>query len=152
MAVPARRRFMASLAGVAAAVLVPPSRARAAPESLVPVISKLTGGAAVQEGRVKLVMPRLADNGHSVPLKVSVDSPMTAADHVRSITLLSERNPRPLMASFYLGARAGRAEVVTRVRMNGSQRLLVIAQLSDGSFWSGSADVEVTESACLDAT
>jgi sulfur-oxidizing protein SoxY len=42
--------------------------------------------------------------------------------------------------------------VATRVRLNGSQRVLVIAQLSDGSFWSGSAEVEVTESACLDAT
>lgn len=153
MAVRARRRFMASLAGLAATALVFPGRPRAATaETLVPVISKLTGGAAVNEGRVKLEMPRLADNGHSVPLKVSVDSPMSAADHVRSITLLSERNPRPLMATFYLGARAGRAEVVTRVRMNGSQRLLVIAQLSDGTFWSGSAEVEVTESACLDAT
>jgi sulfur-oxidizing protein SoxY len=96
--------------------------------------------------------PRLADNGHSVPLTLSVESPMTAADHVRSITLLSERNPRPLMATFYLSPKSGRAEVATRVRLNGTQRVLAIAQLSDGSFWSGTADVEVTESACLDMT
>lgn len=152
MAGPARRRFIAVLAGFAAASLIPASRALAAPESLAPVIGKLTGGAPLREGRVKVDIPRLADNGHSVPLKISVDSPITAADHVRGITLLSERNPRPVMATFYLGPRAGRAEVVTRVRLNGSQRLLVIAQFSDGSFWSGSAEVEVTESACLDAT
>ena len=96
--------------------------------------------------------PRLADNGHSVPFKVSVESPMTAADHVRSVTLLSERNPRPVMANFHMGPHAGRAIVATRVRLNGSQRVLAVAQLSDGSFWSGSAEVEVTESACLDAT
>jgi len=81
-----------------------------------------------------------------------VESPMTAADHVRSIALLSPRNPRPLMATFHLDPAAGRAHVATRVRLNGSQRVLAIAQLSDGSFWSGEAEVEVTESACLDAT
>ena len=85
-----------------------------------------------------------------VSLTVSVESPMTAADHVRSITLLSERNPRPLMATFYLGPKAGRAEVATRVRLNGTQRVLAVAQISDGSYWSGTAEVEVTESACLD--
>ena len=47
---------------------------------------------------------------------------------------------------------AGRAEIVTRVRLNGTQRVVALAQLSDGSYWSGSAEVEVTESACLDAT
>ena len=83
-------------------------------------------------------------------LKVSVASPMTAADHVRSVTVLSGRNPRPVVATFHLGPKAGRAEVFTRVRLNGSQRLLAVAQLSDGSFWSGSAEVVVTEAACLD--
>jgi sulfur-oxidizing protein SoxY len=76
---------------------------------------------------------------------------MTAPDHVRAITLLSGRNPRPLMATFHLGPRAGRPEVATRVRLNGTQQVLAVAQLSDGSWWSGSAEVEVTESACLDA-
>jgi sulfur-oxidizing protein SoxY len=94
--------------------------------------------------------PLLADNGHSVPLKISVASPMTTVDHVRSITVLSGRNPRPVVATFHLGPNAGRAEVSTRVRLNGSQRLLAVAQLSDGSFWSGNAEVVVTEAACLD--
>ncbi|MGH8650010.1 MAG: thiosulfate oxidation carrier protein SoxY, partial [Burkholderiales bacterium] len=67
-------------------------------------------------------------------------------------TLLSERNPRPVMATFHLGPQSGRAQVATRVRLNGSQRVLALAQLSDGSYWSGDAEVEVTESACLDAT
>lgn len=146
-----RRRFITVLAGLAAAPLLSRREARAAIGPLAPVIGKITGGAPLREGRVKVDTPRLADNGHSVPLRVKVESPMTAADHVRSITLLSERNPRPVMATFHLGPQAGRAEVVTRVRLNGTQRLLVVAQLSDGSFWSGSAEVEVTESACLDA-
>jgi sulfur-oxidizing protein SoxY len=152
MGIPARRRFLSVLAGLAAAPLWPARSARAQADPFEPLVRKLTGGATVNRGRVTVDTPRLADNGHSVPLKVSVASPMTASDHVRSITLLSERNPRPIMATYHLGPRAGRAEVATRVRLNGSQRMLVVAQLSDGSYWSGSAEVEVTESACLDAT
>lgn len=147
-----RRHFISVLAGLVAAPLLPAREARAVSASLEPLVRKITGGASLREGRVKLETPRLADNGHSVPLKISVESPMTAADHVRSITLLSERNPRPLMATFHLGPEAGRAEIVTRVRLNGTQELFAVAQLSDGTFWSGSAEVEVTESACLDAT
>jgi sulfur-oxidizing protein SoxY len=152
MDAPARRRFISMLTGLAAAPLLPARAARAQPDPFAPLLSKLAGGAPVRPGRVTVDTPRLADNGHSVPLKVSVQSPMTAADHVRSITLLSERNPRPVMATFHLGPKAGRPEVATRVRLNGTQRVLAVAQLSDGSYWSGSAEVEVTESACLDAT
>ena len=152
MLTPARRRFISMLAGLAAAPLFRARAARAQPDPFGPLLQQVTGGASVRPERVTVDTPRLADNGNSVPLKVSVESPMTAADHVRSITLLSERNPRPIMARFHLGPKAGRAVVVTRVRLNGTQRVLAVAQLSDGSYWSGSAEVEVTESACLDAT
>ncbi len=151
MDTPARRRFISVLTGLAAAPLLPRA-ARAQSDPFAPLLLKVAGGAKVSPGRVTVDTPRLADNGHSVPLKVSVESPMTAADHVRSITLLSGRNPRPVMATFHLGPMAGRPEVATRVRLNGTQRVLAVAQLSDGSYWSGSAEVEVTESACLDAT
>jgi len=147
---PARRRFVALLAGLVALPLLPFRAARAQVDSFSALLQQVTGGAMVRPGRVLVDTPRLADNGHSVPLTVRVESPMTAADHVRSITLLSERNPRPLMATFYLGPKAGRAEVATRVRLNGTQRVLAVAQISDGAYWSGTAEVEVTESACLD--
>ena len=152
MTAPARRRFMTALTGLAAMPLLGSRSARSASDALAPLINKITGGVSLKEGRVVLEMPRLADNGHSVPLKVRVDSPMTTTDHVRSITLLSERNPRPLMAVFHLGPDAGRAEIVTRVRLNGTQRVVAVAAMSDGSYWSARAEVEVTESACLDAT
>jgi len=149
----ARRRFLSVLAGLAAAPLLParPALGQQA-DPFASLVRQMTGGAAVRSGRVTVDTPRLADNGHSVPLRVSVDSPMTTADHVRSITLLSGRNPRPIMATFHLGPASGRAQVATRVRLNGSQRVLALAQLSDGSYWSGDTEVEVTESACLDAT
>jgi sulfur-oxidizing protein SoxY len=107
---------------------------------------------AAREGRLKLELPVLADNGNSVPMKVSVESPMTAADHVKTIRLLSERNPEREMAVFHLGPRAGVAEISSRVRLAGSQRVTAIAEMSDGSLWSDSAEVVVTLSACVDGT
>lgn len=147
-----RRRFLACLAaaGVLPRAAVPP--AAAAENDLAPIIAKITGGRTLQAGRVKIDTPVLADNGHSVPVRLSVDSPMTTADHVKTLTLLSDRNPRPVIATYHLGPRAGRAQIATRIRLNGTQRVWAIAQLSDDSFWSGYADVVVTESACLDAS
>ena len=147
-----RRRLLT--AAVAGAVLAQVRIAHALPaiEALEPLVQKITGRAHLNEGRVTLVIPHLSDNGHSVPLKVSVESPMSERDYVREIHVLSERNPRPVIAVFHLNAQCGRAEISTRVRLNGAQRLLVIAAMSDGSFWGAAAEVIVTETACLDAT
>jgi sulfur-oxidizing protein SoxY len=147
-----RRRFFTACAG---ALLAPcaarPLRAEEK-DMLTPAIREITGDAVLQAGRVKLDIPRIADNGNAVPLKLAIDSPMTADDYVKSVHLLSEKNPRTVMARFFFGPRSGRAVLQTRVRLNGSQRVVAIAVMSDGSFWSDTAEVEVTESACYDAT
>ena len=114
------------------------------------VIQALLAGAEMHRGRIKLELPALAENGHSVPMTVSVASPMSAEDHVRRIDLVSEKNPVTHMATFFLGPWNPRAEITSRVRLNGSQRVTAIAQLSDDSFWFDAADVTVTEAACLD--
>ena len=113
-------------------------------------VRKVTGGAPVSRGRVKLDLPPLIDNGNTVPLSVSVDSPMTSADHVRAIHVFTEKNPQPNVLSAHLGPRAGRASLVTRVRIADTQSVTAIAQLSDGTFWSDSVHVVVTLSACLE--
>jgi len=141
-----RRHF---LAGVAVAIALPRT-ARAQVSPLDPHVWAVTKGVPIKKGKVKLELPQLADNGNSVAMKVSVESPMTEAEHVKSIHLFSDRNPVTRMASFYLGPRAGKAEVVSRVRLAGSQQVTALAQLSDGSFWSDTAPVVVTLSACLD--
>lgn len=117
-----------------------------------PLVNSITKGAALREGRMTLEIPHLSDNGNAVPLKITVDSAMSAQDYVRSIHVLSEKNPRPVIATFHLSPSCGRAEITTRVRLNGAQNLLVIAAMSDGTFWAASAEVIVTETACLDAT
>ncbi len=132
-----------------------PSKPRAAElvrvDTIVPAIRDFTKGAEVGVGRIKLELPRLADNGNSVALKVSLPGPMTQADFVRSIQIFSEKNPRPVIARFFLGAHAGKAEISSRIRLAGTQRVVAVAELSDGSFWADVATVEVTLSACLDA-
>jgi sulfur-oxidizing protein SoxY len=144
-----RRELLAGLIGAA----VMPNLGAQTPELSAQVwIDQLTQGQPVREGRVALTLPRLADNGLSVPLRVQVPSPMTTQDHVRQICLVSMRNPRPLMARFELGPHSGRAEVSTRVRLNGSQKVVALVQMSDRTWWSATAEVEVTESACLDAS
>ena len=113
-------------------------------------LQSILKGAEMRRGRVRLELPSAAENGHSVPMIVRVDSPMSEADYVRRIDLVSEKNPVPLMATFFLGPHMGRAEVESRVRLNGTQRVTALAQLSDGSFWFDAADIVVNESACLD--
>ena len=150
-----RRGFLGKLAALLLAPLIVPGNARAqAPsiESLVPPVKDVLQGRPARAGRVTVDTPLLAENGHSVAVTLTVESPMTAADHVRSLDLVSAKNPRPLIAHFDLGPRAGRAEIVTRIRLAGSQHIAAIAQMSDGSLWYGTAEVQVTESACLDAS
>ena len=113
-----------------------------------PLVFSFTKGRPVRPGRVKLELPPVADNGHSVAMAVRVDSPMIQAEHVRSIHLIAEKNPVREMAVFFLGPHSGRAEVGSRIRLNGSQRLVAIAELSDGTFWSDAVQIEVREAAC----
>lgn len=147
-----RRRFVTHLLAFCAWPFVPARAADVPSDSVEAMVLKVTGGAKVETGRVKLELPMFADNGNSVSLKVSIDSPMTPENYVKSIHLYGPRNPRPNIANFYLGPRAGRAQLSTRVRLGGSQRVLAVVALSDGTFWSASADVVVTLSACYDAT
>ena len=97
-----------------------------------------------------LDIPPLVENGNSVPVTVTVESPMTTADFVKSIALFNERNPQPNVAHFHLAPRAGRATVSTRIRLGDSQNIVAIAQMSDGSFWSDSAELIVTLPACVE--
>jgi sulfur-oxidizing protein SoxY len=143
-----RRRFLKLTAGAAVLGAVPP--ARATPATMAAAMRDVTGSAVVRTGKVRLEVPPLVENGNTVPMTVSVNSPMTEEDHVRSIHVLLEKNPQPNVGNFVLGPRAGRAHVSTRIRLADSQKIVAIAKLSDGSFWSASADVVVTLAACTE--
>jgi sulfur-oxidizing protein SoxY len=145
-----RRDFLRTTTGLALVSLVRLDAAAAKPAEMEAAIRKVVGSATVGAGRVTLELPPLSENGSTVPMTISVESPMTAADHVRAIHVFTELNPQPDVASFHLGPRAGRAWVSTRIRLAHTQNVTAIAELSDGSFWSGLAAVVVTLAACLE--
>jgi sulfur-oxidizing protein SoxY len=86
-----------------------------------------------------------------VPLTVSVESPMTQADHVKKIHVFNEKNPQPQVAVFHLGPRSGRAAASTRIRLADTQKVTAIAEMSDGTFWEASMEVVVTLAACIES-
>lgn len=133
--------------GVLVAVL---PAARATPAAMSAAIAAFTGGRAPIEQGVRLEVPEIVENGNSVPVTVEADAPMTEALHVRRIALFAERNPQPRVAEFRLGPHNGRARVTTRLRMADSQRLVAVAELSDGRFMQRSVDVLVTLAACIE--
>jgi sulfur-oxidizing protein SoxY len=145
-----RRGFLLLGVATAAEAQLPPNITEIRKKALDAAIAKVVGGAQVRPGRVKLDVPPLIDNGNLVPLSVEVESPMSAADHVKAIHLFTERNPQPYVLSAYLGPRAGRARIATRARIADTGAVIAIAQMSDGSFWSDSVKVVVTLSACLE--
>ena len=147
-----RREFLIAAAGAAGSIgLATACRpAHATPAAMQDAIRKVTGGAELHSGRVKLDVPPLIDNGNSVPLSVAVDSPMTPSDYVKAIHVFTERNPLPNVLSVHFGPRARRARIATRVRLADSGTVIAIAELSDGSYWTDSAQVVVTLSACLE--
>ena len=151
-----RRQFLGFSAGVLAAAKaraqLDPNIAVKRRAALEAAIRKVTGGAPVRAGKVKLEVPPLIDNGNAVPVTVTVESPMTAPDHVKTIHLLTEKNPQPNVISVQLGPRAGRASVSTRIRLADTQKVVAVAQMSDGSFWSDDAEVVVTLAACLEGS
>ena len=137
------------LAGALSVLVVRP--ARATPESMAAAIQVFVGGAEVRKGRVALDVPPLVENGNSVPIKVTVESPLTPQDFVKTIAIYNEKNPQPNVAIFHLSPRCGRAVVSTRIRLGDSQNIVAIAQLSDGTFWSDTAELIVTLPACAES-
>jgi sulfur-oxidizing protein SoxY len=151
-----RREFLVLACGAAFAAAgkaeaqIDPNQQALRKAAMQEALRRVIGDAPVRRGRVKLELPPLIDNGNSVPLSVAVESPMTPLDHVKAIHVFTEKNPLPDVVSAHLGPRAGRARLSIRVRLADTQTVLAIAQLSDGSFWSDSAEVVVTLSACLE--
>lgn len=148
-----RRDFLGLAGGAAVAGAVPIVTLRpldATPAMLSGAIRNVVGEAPIRNGKVKLDIPPLVENGNTVPMTVSVASPMTAEDHVKSIHVFNEKNPQPNSGNFHLGPSSGRAQIATRIRLADSQKVVAIARLSDDSFWSASADVIVTLAACTE--
>ncbi|MEE4277630.1 MAG: thiosulfate oxidation carrier protein SoxY [Halieaceae bacterium] len=147
---PSRRLWLRRAAGLSLLTLLP-RELMATPQEMREAMTAVFGDRPITPGRVQIGLPALAENGNSVRLSVSVDSPMTTEEYVDFIQLFSPENPRPDVARFELSPASGLAQVETRIRISAEQDIVAVAGLSDGSLWSGSAHIVVTEAACIDA-
>lgn len=111
-------------------------------------IQKFTGGKKPVEGRVKLDLPEIAENGNTVPMTVTVESPMTAQSHVTDVLILADGNPRSGVATFHFSPASGVAEANTRIRLAATQNVVAVAKMNDGSFFTASKQVKVTIGGC----
>ncbi|MBR1166431.1 SoxY-related AACIE arm protein [Bradyrhizobium liaoningense] len=148
-----RRQFLNLARGVTIAGTIPIVTLRpiqATPAMLNTAIRNVVGEAQLRSGRVKLDIPPLVENGNTVPMTVSVTSPMTADDHVKSIHVFNEKNPQPNIGNFYFSPSSGRAQVSTRIRLADTQKVVAIARLSDDTFWQVAAEIVVTLAACTE--
>ena len=143
-----RRVVIGAAVGLVGAVWVRAAAANA--DELAAAIAKFAGGVPVTESRVEFDIAALVENGNTVPVTVRVQSPMSDADHVKAIAIFNQSNPQRDVANFFLGPRAGRATVSTRIRLATSQQLVAVAKMSDGSCWTKTVDVLVTLAACVE--
>lgn len=144
-----RRRFLTDAGSAVAALWLAPPAGATTIEEVVPLARKLSGGAPLRQGRIRLELPRIAENGHSVAAGV-VDLAPGEGPRVEDLFLLSEKNPRPQIVHIHFGPRAGPATVATRIRLAGSQRIVALARCADGSWWYDQAEVAVAEGACYE--
>ena len=142
-----RRQMIVSVSAAAFAAMVPASALGGVAE-VDAVVQKLIAGRKVKPGGIKLELPEIAENGATVPLTVSMDSPMTAADHVTKMHFFAEGNPNPELASFNFTPRSGVAKASIRIRLAKTQNIVAVAETSDGSVYVSKAQVKVTIGGC----
>ncbi|MEQ8320384.1 MAG: thiosulfate oxidation carrier protein SoxY [Rhodospirillales bacterium] len=111
-------------------------------------VMKLIGDKKPVDGKITLELPQIAENGNTVPVGFTVDSPMTADNYVKSVHLFADGNPAPDVASLHFTPMSGKASAATRIRLAGTQNIVAVAEMSDGSVFRASQEVKVTIGGC----
>lgn len=144
-----RRTFIKGAGLGVMALSVMPLEAHATPADVSAAINKIIGDKALKDdARLSLVLPEIAENGGTVPLTVSVDSPMSEADHVTAVHIFCDGNPSPDMASYFLGPHNGKAEVAMRIRLMQTQNVVAVAETSTGEALRAQVQIKVTLGGC----
>lgn len=125
-----------------------PSPALARPQDVEYAIRQDFGDINTMDGTVGLMLPRHSDAGASVPMTVSVASPMTAADYPQVVRIYGTENPRPRLLTARFTPACGKASVSTRIRLDGAQTIIAIARMSTGAHYRSQQKVSVTFGAC----
>jgi len=124
------------------------SAAHAGDSKVADAIMKLIGDKKPTEGKITLDLPQIAENGNTVPVGFSVDSPMTGDNYVKAVHLFADGNPAPEVASLFFTPMSGKAAASTRMRLAKTQNIVAVAEMSDGSTFTASQEVKVTIGGC----
>lgn len=143
-----RRQVLVVGAAAASAALVAPGAVRADAAGVDRAIRAVIGDRPMRDGRIALDLPQIAENGNTVPIEIRVDSPMTADDYVRHVHVFADGNPLPNVVSFHFTPACGEATAATRIRLAGSQTVLAVAEMSDGSIYRAAREITVTIGGC----
>ncbi|EFO29431.1 sulfur oxidation protein SoxY [Roseibium sp. TrichSKD4] len=143
-----RREALGLSAGAAAFLAIGTKVSFANADATEAAIMEFTGGATPAEGKISLDTPEIAENGNTVPVGVTVDSPMTADSYVASVLILADGNPNPAVATFHFSAISGDAEAKTRIRLAKTQNVVAVAKMNDGSTFIDRKEVKVTIGGC----
>jgi sulfur-oxidizing protein SoxY len=143
-----RREALKAGGVAAAALLIATQDSGASAAEVAAEIARFAAGKAVEPGRIIIELPEIAENGNTVPLALSVDSPMTPADYIAEVRVMADANPRLGVANFRFSPQSGRAEAATRIRLASSQTISVVARTNDGRFFMAQKQVKVTIGGC----
>lgn len=143
-----RREFVLGGAAIAAATTLAIGDTMAQGATWEDALKKILGEAKATEGKLTLELPEIAENGNTVPFTISVDSPMTANDYVKTVHVISTGNPQPGVATFRFTPQSGKAAAASRMRLARTQDVIAVAELSDGKFLQAKKSVKVTIGGC----
>jgi sulfur-oxidizing protein SoxY len=143
-----RRSTLTAGALAAFASLLGPRLAFADEKAVMAEIKKLYGEKPMAEGKIKLDVPEIAENGLVVPVNVEVESPMTEADYVKAVHIYADGNPQPGIVSYSFTPACGKASAATRMRLAQTQNIVCVAEMSNGSLHMAKANVKVTIGGC----
>ena len=143
-----RRAFLATAGSGLAAIALAPISALADANMVADEIKKLYGDKPLKDGRIKLDLPSIAENGLVVPLSFEVESPMTEADYVKTVHFFADGNPNPQVASFTFTPLAPKAAASVRIRLAKTQNIVAVAEMSNGDLYTASKEVKVTIGGC----
>lgn len=145
---PTRRATLTAGAALLLATMLAPRMALATEGEVAAEIRKLYGDKAIGEGKIKLDVPEIAENGLVVPVTIDVESPMTEADHVKAVHIFADGNPLPFIVSYMFTPDCGKASASARMRLAQTQNIVAIAEMSNGALFSTKAQVKVTIGGC----
>ncbi|KUL95720.1 sulfur oxidation protein SoxY [Bosea sp. WAO] len=143
-----RRSTITAGAAAAFASLLGSRLAFADEKAVAAEIKKLYGDKAMAEGKIKLDVPEIAENGLVVPVNVEIDSPMTEADYVKAVHIYADGNPQPGIVTYHFTPACGKASAATRMRLAQTQNIVCVAEMSNGTLHMAKANIKVTIGGC----